>query len=94
MSLRALSDTLILDRHWYGSLAVGAGDGASYLPRYRIDGFIHRKWLDDLSLVTSIGMGHYRAPDAHKDDHLSLGPDSGGRPCARPAHGNAPCLCW
>ena len=69
----ALSDTLILDRHWYGSLAVGAGDGASYLPRYRIDGFIHRKWLDDLSLVTSAGLGHYKAPDSHKDDNLSLG---------------------
>jgi YaiO family outer membrane protein len=52
---------------------VGAGDGASYLPRYRIDGFIHRKWLDDLSLVTSAGLGHYKAPDSHKDDNLSLG---------------------
>lgn len=69
----ALSDTLVLDRQWYGSLAVGAGDGASYLPRYRIDGFIHRKWLDDLNLVTSLGLGHYRAPDSHKDDNLSLG---------------------
>lgn len=69
----ALGDTVVLDRHWYGSLAVGAGDGASYLPRYRLDGFVHRKWLDDLSLVTSVGLGHYRAPDAHQDDHLSLG---------------------
>lgn len=69
----ALGDTVVLDRHWYGSLTIGAGDGASYLPRYRIDGFVHRKWLDDLSLVTSVGLGHYKAPDSHKDDALSLG---------------------
>lgn len=69
----ALGDTMVFDRHWYGSLALGAGDGASYLPRYRIDGFLHRKWLDNLSLVTSVGLGHYKAPDSHKDDHLSLG---------------------
>lgn len=69
----AVGDTVVFDRHWYGSLTVGAGDGASYLPRYRIDGYLHRKWLGDLSLVTSLGLGHYKAPDSHKDDNLSLG---------------------
>lgn len=69
----ALSDTLVFDQRWYGSLAVGAGDGASYLPRYRIDAFVNRKWLDDQRLVTSVGLGHDQATDAHKDDRLSLG---------------------
>lgn len=68
-----LGNTVVLDPHWYGTLSLGAGDGASYLPRYRVDGFIHRKWLQDLSLVTSLGLGHYRSPLDYTDDKISLG---------------------
>jgi YaiO family outer membrane protein len=68
-----LGNTLVFDPHWFGSLSVGAGDGAAYLPRYRVDGFIHRKWLSDLSLITSLGLGHYRSPLDYTDDKLSLG---------------------
>jgi YaiO family outer membrane protein len=68
-----LGNTMVLDKNWYGSLSMGAGDGASYLPRYRVDGFIHRKWLQDLSLVTSLGLGHYRSPLDYTDNKISLG---------------------
>lgn len=68
-----LGDTVVLNPEWYASLNVGAGDGAAYLPKYRIDGFIHRKFLDDLRLVGSLGLGLYRAPDGHQDDNVSLG---------------------
>lgn len=69
----AIGDTYTFNDDWYGSLTVGAGDGASYLPRYRVDGFLHRKLLDKKNLVGSLGVGYYRAPDGHIDRNVSLG---------------------
>jgi YaiO family outer membrane protein len=68
-----VGDTVVLDTHWYASLAVGGGDGVAYLPRYRADAFLHRKLLPDKNLVTSLGLGHYKSPDGHRDDNISLG---------------------
>lgn len=68
-----LGDTYTFDDDWFGSLSVGAGDGASYLPRVRLDAFIHRKLLSERNLVVSLGAGHYRAPDGHSDRNASLG---------------------
>ena len=67
------SDTYTFNDDWYGSLAAGVGDGAFYLPRYRVDGAIYRKMLPERNLVGSIGVGYYRAPDGHTDRSLSLG---------------------
>lgn len=68
-----LGDTYAFDPDWFGSLSVGAGDGASYLPRARVDGFVHRKLLVDRNLVASLGAAYYRAPDGHTDRSASLG---------------------
>ena len=68
-----LSDTYTFNEDWYGSIAVGFGDGAFYLPRYRVDATLYRKWLPQKNLVTSIGAGQYKAPDGHTDNSLSLG---------------------
>lgn len=68
-----LGDTYTFDEDWHGSLAVGAGDGAHYLPRYRVDGFVHRKLLPARNLVADLGAGYYRAPDGHTDRNLSIG---------------------
>jgi YaiO family outer membrane protein len=68
-----LGDTLVLSPDWYSSLNVGAGDGAAYLPKYRLDAFLHRKFLDERRLVGSVGLGRYRAPDGHQDDNASIG---------------------
>ena len=68
-----LSDTYTFDKDWYGSVAVGFGDGAFYLPRYRVDATLYKKWLPQRNLVTSIGAGRYKAPDGHTDNSLSLG---------------------
>lgn len=67
------SDTYTFNDDWYGSLAAGVGDGAFYLPRYRVDGAIYRKMLPERNLVGSVGAGYYRAPDGHTDKILSLG---------------------
>ena len=68
-----VSDTVILSPEWYAFLGVGAGDGAAYLPRYRVDAFIHRKLLSEKNLIVSLGAGTYRAPDGHQDNNVSIG---------------------
>ena len=68
-----ISDTYTFNEDWFGSVAVGAGDGAFYLPRYRVDAALYKKWLADRSLVTSVGVGYYNAPDGHIDRSLTLG---------------------
>jgi YaiO family outer membrane protein len=61
------------DADWYGGASVGAGDGASYLPRVRVDAFVNRKLLERRNLVGSVAGGYYRAPDGHIDRSLVLG---------------------
>lgn len=69
----SLSDTYTFNEDWFGSVALGVGDGAFYLPRYRVDGTIYRKFLPGRNLVGSVGAGYYNAPDGHTDRSLSLG---------------------
>jgi YaiO family outer membrane protein len=69
----SISDTHTFNDDWYGALALGVGDGAFYLPRYRVDATLYRKWLADRSLVTSVGAGYYDAPDGHTDKSVALG---------------------
>jgi YaiO family outer membrane protein len=68
-----LSDTCVFSPDWYGILAVGAGNGAFFLPRYRVDAFLNKKWFAKKNLVTFVGFGHYQAPDGHVDRSTSLG---------------------
>lgn len=69
----AIGDTYTFNPDWYGSLSVGAGSGAEYLPRYRVDGFINRKLLEKKNLIGTLGLGYYRAPDGHIDRNVSVG---------------------
>lgn len=68
-----LQDTLALGPLTWGSIALGAGENVSYLPRYRVDAFVHRKFGNAQRWVGSLGLGHYRAHDEHKDQTLTLG---------------------
>ena len=68
-----LSDTYVFSPDWYGILAVGAGNGAFFLPRYRVDAFLNKKWFAKKNLVTFVGFGYFRAPDGHVDRSTSLG---------------------
>lgn len=72
-SFVGVSDTYTFDEDWYGSVALGGGDGAFFLPRYRVDATLYRKLLSDRRLVSSVGLGYYSAPDGHTDRSLSLG---------------------
>jgi len=68
-----LSDTYTFNEDWYANVAVGFGDGAFYLPRYRLDATLYKKWLAGRNMVTSVGAGTYKAPDGHTDNSISLG---------------------
>ncbi len=68
-----VSDTYTFNEDWFGSVAVGVGDGAFYLPKYRWDATLYRKFLPNRNLVGSVGVGYYNAPDGHTDRSVSLG---------------------
>ena len=68
-----IGDTIIFNPDWFGTFSVGVGDGAAYLPRYRIDAFVNRKLLPSKNLVGTLGAGYYHAPDGHIDRNVSLG---------------------
>ena len=72
-SFLGVSDTYTINDDWFSSLSVGAGDGAFYLPRYRMDAALSRKWFEKRNLVTSLGLGYYKAPDGHTDRSVSAG---------------------
>jgi len=67
------ADTVTIDPDWFYRVSAGAGNGAFYLPRVRVDAFLNRKWLEKRNLVTSLGYGFYRAPDSHTDHSISVG---------------------
>jgi len=68
-----LSDTYTFNEDWFGSVAVGAGDGAFYLPKFRVDATLYRKFLQGRNLVGSVGVGYYDAPTGYTDRSVSLG---------------------
>ncbi|MDY7575214.1 YaiO family outer membrane beta-barrel protein [Actimicrobium sp. CCI2.3] len=68
-----LTDTITIDNNRFASLSIGVGDGAFYLPRYRLDGFLYNKWLPEKNFVSALGVGYYDAPDGHVDTSISLG---------------------
>ena len=69
----SLRNTINFDSDWFGSLGIGAGSGAFYLPKYRLEAALNKKWLPSRQLVTSIGTGYDKAPNGQTDKSLSLG---------------------
>jgi len=69
----AVGDTHTLNADWYASLTVGSSAGGFFLPRFRSDGFLNRKWLRRRQWVTSAGFGYVAAKDVHRDHVFFLG---------------------
>ncbi len=69
----AVGDTITLNDDWYTALSLGVGSGATYLPDYRLDGFINRKFLADKSLIGTLGLGYSKIPDGHTNNLQNLG---------------------
>jgi YaiO family outer membrane protein len=50
--------TRVLGENWYGSLFAGGSVGGIFLPKYRADAFIFRKFLSHKQLVIGAGAGY------------------------------------
>jgi len=68
-----IGNTHIFNEDWYTSVTAGAGDGGIYLPRYRLDAFLNKKWLDNRQFITTVGLGFDKAVDDHHDASAFLG---------------------
>lgn len=68
-----LGYTRILDDAWYATAGAGASDRGIFLPRLRLDGSAHRKWLDRRNLVTSLGVTYVGSRGPYRDAGLLLG---------------------
>lgn len=69
----AIGNTHTFDENWFTNLSVGAGGSAVFLPKYRVDAFINRKWGDEKRLITTLGFGIYKAMETYNDKNISLG---------------------
>jgi len=69
----AIGNTHTFDENWFSNINVGAGSDAIFLPRYRVDAFLNRKWGDDKSLITTVGIGTYKAMKTYDDKNISFG---------------------
>jgi YaiO family outer membrane protein len=69
----AAGDTHIFNPDWYGNVTVGTSAGGFFLPRYRIDAHLNKKWLKARNLVTTIGYMHDKAKDVHYDHAVEFG---------------------
>lgn len=52
---------------WIGALSAGSSAGGVFLPRFRVDGSLSRKWLERQRLVTTLGFGYYRSKERYFD---------------------------
>jgi YaiO family outer membrane protein len=69
----AAGDTRTFNPDWYVALTVGSSAGGFFLPRFRTDGFLNRKWLNRKQWVTTAGLGYAVAKDVHRDHVFFLG---------------------
>jgi YaiO family outer membrane protein len=59
--------------NWYADANVGSSAGGYFLPSFRTDDFIHKKWMAKRPLVTTFGAGYDHAKDEHRDYRLFAG---------------------
>jgi len=69
----SLGATRVFNQDWYGALFAATSSGGFFLPRFRVDAFLSRKWLEQRNLVTTAGLSGIRAKDEHRDLNLFLG---------------------
>jgi YaiO family outer membrane protein len=69
----ALGNTHIWNADWHTNITAGGSSGGFFLPRFRVDAFVNRKFLSDRRLVLTVGAGMVDAKDDHTDHSLYLG---------------------
>jgi len=68
-----IGNTHVFNEDWYSAVTAGVGADSLYLPRYRADAFLNRKWLDSRQLITTVGLGADEFKDGHKDQSIFFG---------------------
>lgn len=65
--------THTFNNDWYGSLYLSAGTDVFFFPRYRIDAYLNRKFLDDRNLIGTIGVFNEDTRLINEDNGVYLG---------------------
>ncbi len=58
---------------WYSDINVGTSTGGFFLPTYRIDAFLNKKWFEQRNFLTTIGYGHFQSRDIYADNSVYFG---------------------
>ena len=69
----SLGDTHIFDEDWYGDIGGSVASNATFLPKYRVDASLSRKWLDERNFITTVGVTWDEADKTYVDHTLHLG---------------------
>ena len=62
----------IFNDDWYGSISAATSSDGSFLPRYRTDINLNRKWLEKRNLVTGVGFTYNQSRLENHDRIVSL----------------------
>ena len=68
-----VANTHTFNQDWFVFTAAGTSVGGFFLPRFRADVSVSRKWLQARRLVTTVGGGYHVAKDAHRDYSVAAG---------------------
>jgi YaiO family outer membrane protein len=62
-----VANTHTFNQDWFAFASAGTSVGGFFLPRFRANATVSRKWLRARQLVTTVGGGYNGAKDAHRD---------------------------
>lgn len=65
-------NTHTINELWYSNVSVSGSNSGFYLPNFRFDASLSRKWLEQKSLVGTAGITAVDSKDGHKDRSLLL----------------------
>jgi YaiO family outer membrane protein len=69
-ALGGLGYKRIFNEDWYGSINASASTGGSFLPLYRSDAFLYKKWLSKKNWLTGVGLTYSQSRQANYDRML------------------------
>jgi YaiO family outer membrane protein len=68
-----VANTHTFNEDWFAFASAATSVGGFFLPRFRANATVSRKWLQARQLVTRVGGGYYAAKDAHRDYSVEAG---------------------
>ena len=71
-TLGVIGNTHVINDLWYSTVSVSGSTGGFYLPEFRVDASLSRKWFERRNFVTTAGITAINANDGHKDKSLLL----------------------